>query len=119
MRFQAKSSYQNPRNPQGISGSRPSGLGLVGALRRNSYQRSKGNAMPEKSEKVLSFNSHWVTFSIAAVLVIAPIAAGSSAKAADFIFIQIDAPGATSTNIRGINDAGQIVGSFSDSTGTH
>jgi probable HAF family extracellular repeat protein len=57
--------------------------------------------------------------SIVAFLVIAPIAAGSSANAATFSFTQIDAPGATDTSARGINDAGQIVGTFSDSTGFH
>jgi probable HAF family extracellular repeat protein len=53
------------------------------------------------------------------MLVITPIAAGSSANAANFSFTTINMPGATSTFVSGINDAGQIVGYFSDSTGLH
>src|SRR3954463_15670755 len=34
-------------------------------------------------------------------------------------FMQIDVPGATDTQAQGINDAGQIVGLFSDSMGGH
>jgi probable HAF family extracellular repeat protein len=75
--------------------------------------------MPKKARSVLSLNFNWSVLSIAAILVTVPIAAGSSSYAADFSFTQIDVPGATITLARGINDAGQIVGSFSDSTGTH
>jgi len=57
--------------------------------------------------------------SIVAFLVIAPMATGSSANAATFSFTQIDVPGASSTQAFGINDAGQIVGGFADSTGGH
>ncbi len=53
------------------------------------------------------------------ILVTAPIAAGSSANAAKFSFTQIDVPGASRTVARGINDAGQIVGPFDNSTGCH
>jgi hypothetical protein len=72
-----------------------------------------------KTEKALSLNSCWTMISIVALLVIAPIAAGSSANATNFNFTQIDVPGATSTFVSGINDVGQIVGDFFDSTGTH
>jgi probable HAF family extracellular repeat protein len=50
--------------------------------------------------------------SIVAFLVIAPMAAGSSANAVTFSFTQIDVPGAFFTEAFGINDAGQIVGDF-------
>ena len=75
--------------------------------------------MLTKSERTLSLNSCWTMLSIVAFLVIAPIAAGSSANAATFSFTQIDVPGAFYTAATGINDAGQIVGSFVDSTGIH
>ena len=52
-------------------------------------------------------------------LVIAPMAADSPANAANFSFTQIDVPGAIFTEAFGINDAGQIVGGFNDSTGSH
>jgi probable HAF family extracellular repeat protein len=35
------------------------------------------------------------------------------------LFTTIDVPGATTTNARGINDSGQVVGTYVDSTGTH
>src|SRR3954453_18224602 len=72
-----------------------------------------------KPERMLSPKGHWAICSMVAILVIAPIAAGSSAIAAGFSFTQIDVPGATSTNSFGINNAGQIVGTFTNSTGLH
>src|SRR3954447_13134218 len=74
--------------------------------------------MLTKSEITRSLNSCWTMLSMVAFLVIAPMATGSSANAANFSFTQIDVPGAFSTQAFGINDAGQIVGTFSDSTGT-
>ena len=68
--------------------------------------------MLTKSERTLSLNSCWTMLSIVAFLVIAPMAAGSSANAANFSFTQIDVPGAIYTLAHGINDAGQIVGYF-------
>ena len=62
----------------------------------------------------------FLVLSIAAILATAPLAANSPANAAAYGFTQIDVPGATSTGASGINDAGQIVGSFVDSAGiTH
>src|SRR5918997_1075088 len=75
--------------------------------------------MLTKAQRTLSLNSCWTMLSIVAFLVIAPMAAGSSANAVTFSFTQIDVPGADETAAHGINDAGQIVGLFSDSTGTH
>src|SRR4051794_16662368 len=75
--------------------------------------------MLTKSERTLSLNSCWTMLSTVAFLVIAPMAAGSSANAANFSFIQIDLPGAFFTHASDINNAGQIVGFFSDSTGGH
>src|SRR3954447_521751 len=75
--------------------------------------------MLTKSERTLSLNPCWTMLSIAAFLVIAPMAAGSSANAANFSFTQIDVPGAFFTGASGINDAGEIGGSFTDSTGNH
>src|SRR3954464_12873531 len=75
--------------------------------------------MLTKSERTLSLNSCWTMLSIVAFLAIAPMAAGSSANAANFSFTQIDVPGAFATEAFGINDAGQIVGGFTDSTGDH
>src|SRR4051794_30810636 len=74
--------------------------------------------MLTKTEGTLSLNSCWTMLSIAAVLLVALIASGSSVYAANFIFTQIDVPGATSTSASGINDAGQIVGQFNNG-GTH
>ena len=42
-----------------------------------------------------------------------------AAQAPSYTFTTIDVPGATSTAARSINDANQIVGSFTDSAGTH
>ena len=42
-----------------------------------------------------------------------------AAQAPSYTFTPIDVPGATSTAARSINDANQIVGSFTDSAGTH
>ena len=75
--------------------------------------------MLTKSERTLSLNSCWTMLSIVAFLAIAPMAAGSSANAANFSFTQIDVPGAIFTEAFDINDAGQIVGGFNDSTGSH
>src|SRR3954451_17700742 len=72
-----------------------------------------------KTERTRSLKSCWTMLSIVAFLVIAPMATGSSANAATFSFTQIDVPGASSTQAFGINDAGQIVGGFADSTGGH
>jgi probable HAF family extracellular repeat protein len=47
------------------------------------------------------------------------LAVTSRANAAAYTFSQIDVPGATLTIAKGINDAGQIVGLFDNSTGTH
>jgi hypothetical protein len=46
------------------------------------------------------------------------LATSAAANADSYTFTQIDVPGA-STDAFGINDAGQIVGLFSNSTGTH
>src|SRR4051812_4413319 len=75
--------------------------------------------MLTKSERTRSLKSCWTMLSMVTFFVIAPMAAGSSANAANFSFTQIDPPGAFSTGANGINDAGQIVGGFNDSTGTH
>jgi len=47
------------------------------------------------------------------------LASPSSANAAAYTFTQIDVPGASFTEASGINDAGQIVGRFDDTTGNH
>src|SRR6476646_8261658 len=75
--------------------------------------------MLTKSERTRSLNSCWTMLSMIAFLAIAPMAAGSSANAATFSFTQIDVPGASFTQALGINNAGQIVGSFNNSTGVH
>ena len=41
------------------------------------------------------------------------------AQAASFTFTPIDVPGASSTRAQGITPSGQIVGSYTDSTGRH
>ena len=71
--------------------------------------------MPQKARSALSLNF----LSIAGILATAPLATGSPANASAFSFTQLDVPGATLTAARGINDAGQIVGVFTNSTGTH
>src|SRR4051812_25651077 len=77
--------------------------------------------MLTKTGRARSLNSCWTMLSIVVFLVIAPMAGGSSANAVTFSFTQIDVPGAFlgTTVASGINDAGQIVGSFIDSTGQH
>src|SRR4051812_42092685 len=75
--------------------------------------------MLTKSERTLSLNPCWTMLFIVAFLVTAPMAAGSSANAANFSFTPIDVPGASLTAAAGINDTGQIVGEFVDSTGIH
>jgi uncharacterized membrane protein len=71
--------------------------------------------MPQKARSALSLNF----LSIAAILATAHFAASSTANASAFSFTQLDVPGATLTAARGINDAAQIVGIFTNSTGTH
>src|SRR4051794_19247586 len=68
--------------------------------------------MLTKAEGTLSLNCCWTMLSIVAFLVIAPVAAGSPANAANFSFTQIDVPGATLTSPSDINNTGQIVGTF-------
>src|SRR4051794_38550203 len=75
--------------------------------------------MRTKAERRLSLNSRRARLSIAAILVTIPIAAGSPANAADFSFTTINVPGALYTSAYGINNAGQIVGSFYDGTSDH
>src|SRR3954452_18102767 len=65
--------------------------------------------MLTKTERRLSLSSRWTMLSIVAFL-----ATGSTANATNFSFTQIDMPGALYTTASGINDAGQIVGSFAD-----
>src|SRR6266446_326127 len=90
----------------------------VGNGKTNCHLRR--DAMREKARRsALSLNSHWIILCMATILVAAPFAAGSPANASAFSFTQLDVPGATQTFANGINDAGQIVGSFSNSTGTH
>jgi probable HAF family extracellular repeat protein len=45
--------------------------------------------------------------------------AEARAEAPVYAFTTLDVPGASSTVARGINDAGQVVGFFSDGSGTH
>jgi probable HAF family extracellular repeat protein len=59
------------------------------------------------------------TIPVAIVAVAGLLAAGSAADAAAYTFTTIDVPGANFTQAFGINDAGQIVGTFGSSTGTH
>src|SRR5438046_2675781 len=47
------------------------------------------------------------------------IGMASTSWATTYTFTQIDIPGAAFTSAFGINDAGQIVGSFLDATGEH
>src|SRR5262245_36871023 len=55
------------------------------------------------------------TTSIAAALLVHICLAGAES----FTLTQFDVPGATNTLARGINNEGQIVGQYGDSTGTH
>src|SRR6266446_696148 len=73
----------------------------------NSICEPRGDAMPKKPRGALSLN-----FLSRAILAMAPLTASSPANADAFIFTQIDVPGAFSTAALGINNAGQIVGSF-------
>src|SRR4051794_5276606 len=75
--------------------------------------------MLTKPGGTLSLNSCWTMLSIVAILITTSITAASSAYGAAFTFTQIDVPGAYITYAYGINDAGQIVGVFTDSTGDH
>src|SRR5438309_1251631 len=75
--------------------------------------------MSAKARSALSSKSRWIILSIAtATLAMAPLATSCPANASAFSFTQIDAPGgAGNTVASGINDAGQIVGFFTDGTG--
>lgn len=66
--------------------------------------------MPKTPRSALSLNF----VCIAAVLATAPLAASSPANASAFSFTQLDVPGAISTYAYGINNAGQIVGQFTN-----
>ena len=75
--------------------------------------------MLTKSERTRSLNSCWTMLSIVAFLVIAPMAAGSSANAANFSFTQIDVPGAISVRrLSASTTRGRSSVTFSDSTGS-
>jgi len=54
---------------------------------------------------------------VAATIVGCLLSAVSPAKASDLTFTTIDEPGASNTYLYGINDAGQIVGNATNSTG--
>ncbi len=51
-------------------------------------------------------------FYLSVSLVVILLGNGTTVCARSYAFTTIDVPGARSTNVRGINDAGQIVGSF-------
>jgi probable HAF family extracellular repeat protein len=53
------------------------------------------------------------------LLIVGLIVCTPATTMAGFVFTTIDVPGATFTDAAGINNAGQIVGTFSDATGTH
>jgi probable HAF family extracellular repeat protein len=67
--------------------------------------------MPKIAMRARSLN----LLAIAAILAAAPLAASSPANAAAYTFTTIDVPGAASTSANGINNAGQIVGTFDTS----
>src|SRR5216683_1859877 len=71
--------------------------------------------MPKKLRSALSLKF----LSVSAILATAPLAASSPANASPYTFPQLDVPGAFDTQANGINGAAQIVGIFTDSTGTH
>jgi uncharacterized membrane protein len=58
-------------------------------------------------------------FALPAGAIALAVAAAAAAQTASYIFTTIDVPRASLTAARGINDAGQIVGSFTDSAGMH
>jgi hypothetical protein len=66
--------------------------------------------MPVRARNELSLNL------LAAILATAPLAANSPANATTYSFTQIDVPGASLTIAWDINDLGQIVGNFNNST---
>ncbi len=53
------------------------------------------------------------------LLLVGLIVGAPAGATATFVFTPLDVPGATDTIAFGINDAGQIVGFFSDATGRH
>jgi uncharacterized membrane protein len=53
------------------------------------------------------------------LLIVGLIVCTPATATAELMFTTIGAPGASSTDARGINDAGQIVGSFANATGVH
>ena len=67
--------------------------------------------MPKKARSATSLSSRWIIFSVAAVLAAAPLVANSPANASSVKFTQISVSG-QDTSAAGVNDAGQIVGSF-------
>jgi probable HAF family extracellular repeat protein len=58
-------------------------------------------------------------FALPAGAIALAVAATAAAQTPSYIFTTIDVPRASLTAARGINDAGQIVGSFTDNAGTH
>src|SRR5437870_5520124 len=62
--------------------------------------------------------SRELTVSLRIVAAVFMLWLSSAARAEDFNFTSIDFPGATLTRATGINAQGQIVGRYTDSTGT-
>src|SRR5215469_2835305 len=60
-----------------------------------------------------------LTAALASGMLVFFLTAAEAAEAPRYVFFHINVPNATNTVARGINDAGQIVGYFSDSNGTH
>src|SRR5690349_10095101 len=76
--------------------------------------------MPVPARSAVSLKSRPRIFSIAAIFcAMVSLADSSPANAAAYAFTRIDVPGATRTGSFGINNTAQVVGPFTDSTGTH
>ncbi len=61
----------------------------------------------------------WRSSGLWLLLIVGLIVGAQAGATATFVFTALDVPGAAFTQANGINDAGQIVGHFSDATGTH
>jgi probable HAF family extracellular repeat protein len=72
--------------------------------------------MSKEARCTQAATSGWIILGAAATLVIATLAAGSPANAAAYTFSLLNAPGAALTEANGINDEGQIVGTFGGSS---
>jgi probable HAF family extracellular repeat protein len=97
---------------------------MAGVASSNLRERVEG-IMNHRQPQNLNIGRKLMLFGAALVALCGPILVGmtearqTGQREESFVYSGVDVPGSTSTTARSINNLGQIVGSFVDSTGTH